>query len=101
MTTPCRQKRWRGCARGVLREACIRVGNANLWCMRLNIEIDGGLMRRAMHASGQRTKRATVEAALQAMVRLEEQEIVLDSFGRIPDLEFVRERLARSARRSR
>ena len=32
--------------------------------MRTNIEIDDHLMRQAMKASGMRTKRATVEAAL-------------------------------------
>jgi Arc/MetJ family transcription regulator len=35
--------------------------------MRTNIEIDERLMRQAMKASGARTKRATVEAALKLL----------------------------------
>ena len=36
--------------------------------MRTNIEIDDELMKAAMRASGLRTKRETVEAALKALV---------------------------------
>jgi Arc/MetJ family transcription regulator len=36
--------------------------------MRINIEIDDRLMRRAMKARAARTKRATVEAALKLLV---------------------------------
>ena len=36
--------------------------------MRTNIEIDDRLMRKAMRQSGKRTKKATVEAALQLLV---------------------------------
>jgi len=36
--------------------------------MRTNIDIDDGLMRRAMRTSGARTKRATVEAALRLLI---------------------------------
>jgi Arc/MetJ family transcription regulator len=41
--------------------------------MRTNIEIDDHLMRKAMRASGRRTKRATVEAGLRLLVQLKEQ----------------------------
>jgi Arc/MetJ family transcription regulator len=40
--------------------------------MRTNIEIDDRLMRQAMRASGARTKKATVEAALK---------LLTDTFG--------------------
>jgi Arc/MetJ family transcription regulator len=36
--------------------------------MRINIEIDDRLMRQAMKASGSRTKKAAVEAALKLLV---------------------------------
>ena len=36
--------------------------------MRMNIEIDDALLREAMEATGQTTKRATVEEALRRMV---------------------------------
>ncbi len=52
--------------------------------MRTNIEIDDTLMRKAMRASGERTKRATVEAALRTLIRLHDQRRLLDSFGKIP-----------------
>ncbi len=41
--------------------------------MRTNIEIDDRLMREAMRSSGERTKRATVEAGLRLLVRLRRQ----------------------------
>jgi Arc/MetJ family transcription regulator len=37
--------------------------------MRTNIEIDDDLMRKAMKASGTRTKRATVEEALRLLIQ--------------------------------
>jgi Arc/MetJ family transcription regulator len=37
--------------------------------MRTNIDIDERLMRQAMRASGERTKRAAVERALRLLVR--------------------------------
>ena len=37
--------------------------------MRTNIEIDDGLMRRAMRSSGSRTKRGAVEAALRLLIK--------------------------------
>jgi len=42
--------------------------------MRTNIVIDDELMRRAMRASGARTKREAVETALRLMVELKQQE---------------------------
>ena len=42
--------------------------------MRTNIVIDDRLMKRAMRASGARTKRETVQRSLELMVRLAEQE---------------------------
>jgi Arc/MetJ family transcription regulator len=41
--------------------------------MRTNIEIDDILMRRAMSISGERTKRATVEAALRLLIQTRDQ----------------------------
>ena len=41
--------------------------------MRTNIEIDDRLMRRAMKASGARTKKATVEAALKLLAETHDQ----------------------------
>ena len=46
--------------------------------MRTNIEIDDGLLSRAMSASGLPTKRATVEEGLRLVVRLHEQVQALD-----------------------
>jgi Arc/MetJ family transcription regulator len=37
--------------------------------MRTNIEIDDGLMQRAMRSTKTRTKRATVEAGLRLLIR--------------------------------
>ena len=41
--------------------------------MRTNIEIDDRLMREAMRRTGNRTKRATVEAGLRALLDIYEQ----------------------------
>ena len=41
--------------------------------MRTNIEIDDELIAQAMAATGQTTKRATVEEALRTVVRLHQQ----------------------------
>lgn len=51
--------------------------------MRTNIEIDDDLMERAMRASGRRTKRETVEEALELLVRLRSQEAVRSLRGKI------------------
>ena len=50
--------------------------------MRTNIEIDDDLMSAAQKASGQATKRATVEEALRLMVRLSRQRSVDSAFGK-------------------
>ena len=41
--------------------------------MRTNIDIDDGLMRRAMRSSGARTKRAVVEEGLRLLIRTKGQ----------------------------
>lgn len=46
--------------------------------MRTNIDIDEDLMAKAMKATGQKTKRATVEAALRKAVMLSEQREALE-----------------------
>ena len=51
--------------------------------MRTNIEIDDGLMQKAQRLSGLRTKRAVVEAGLQILVRLKEQEEILGLAGKV------------------
>lgn len=63
--------------------------------MRVGIEIDEGLMRQAMAASGAPTKRAAVEAALRLLIRLKAQEAALASHGTVDwqgDLNAGRER---------
>jgi Arc/MetJ family transcription regulator len=48
--------------------------------LRTTIEIDDGLMQRAMRLSGARTKRAVVQQALELIVRVaEEQETLIRS----------------------
>lgn len=57
------------------------------------VEIDDELMRRAMAASGQPTKKATVEAALELLVEIKGQERIRGAFGTLPwddDLEAMR-----------
>jgi Arc/MetJ family transcription regulator len=50
--------------------------------MRTNIEIDDALMAEAQRASGQSTKKQTVEQALRLMVRLRRQREVDAAFGK-------------------
>ena len=50
--------------------------------MRTNIEIDDKLMAEAQKASGQPTKKQTVEEALRLMVRLRRQKEADAAFGR-------------------
>ena len=50
--------------------------------MRTNIEIDDRLMAEAQEASGQATKKETVEQALRLMVRLRRQQEVDAAFGK-------------------
>ena len=47
--------------------------------MRINIEIDDGLMQKAMRITKTRTKRATVEAGLRLLIRTHGQ----SSMGRL------------------
>jgi len=50
--------------------------------MRTNIEIDDALMAEAQKASGQATKKQTVEQALRLMIKLRQQREVGAAFGR-------------------
>jgi len=50
--------------------------------MRTNIDIDDTLMAEAQKASGQGTKKDTVEQALRLMIRLRQQEDVGAAFGK-------------------
>jgi Arc/MetJ family transcription regulator len=50
--------------------------------MRINIEIDDTLMAEAQKASGQATKKQTVEQALRFMIRLRRQQEVGAVFGK-------------------
>ena len=50
--------------------------------MRTNIEIDEALMAEAQKASGQATKKGTVEQALRLMIRLQQQREVGAAFGK-------------------
>lgn len=51
--------------------------------MRTNIEIDDHLMRQAMKSSKERTKRATVEAALRLLVQTRAQVKIRSLRGKI------------------
>jgi Arc/MetJ family transcription regulator len=51
--------------------------------MRTNVEIDDALMRKAMRASGQKTKRATIEAGLEMLVRVHAQTGIRKLFGKV------------------
>ena len=51
--------------------------------MRTNIEIDDELMRKAMAASGQRTKKAAIEDALKLLVQFKAQTKLRDLRGKI------------------
>lgn len=48
-----------------------------------NIEISDELMKEALRASGLKTKRAVVEAALKTLIRLKRQEKILDLAGKV------------------
>ena len=52
--------------------------------MRTNIEIDDRLMAEAQKASGQATKKQTVEQALRLMIKLRRQRDVDAAFGKYP-----------------
>lgn len=51
--------------------------------MRTNIEIDDRLMAEAMAATGYKTKRETVEAALRLLARRKKQASALELFGAV------------------
>jgi Arc/MetJ family transcription regulator len=51
--------------------------------MRTNIEIDDGLIEKALHATGLTTKRAAVEEGLRTLIRLHEQEMILELAGKV------------------
>ena len=50
--------------------------------MRTNIEIDDALMAEAQKASGESTKKQTVEQALRLMIKLRRQREVDEAFGK-------------------
>ena len=62
--------------------------------MRTNIDIDTDLLAEAMAATGQTTKKATVEEALRRMVQLHQQKVAIEQmagFGWDGDLDAMRE----------
>lgn len=50
--------------------------------MRTNIDMDDALMAEAQKASGQATKKGTVEEALRLMIKLRRQQRVGSAFGK-------------------
>lgn len=61
--------------------------------MRTNIIIDDKLMKRAMDVSGAKTKRATVEKALNLLVRIKSQQKIKALKGKLTwegDLDIMR-----------
>ena len=62
--------------------------------MRTNIEIDDGLLKEAMAATGNTTKRATVEDALRKIVQIHRQRTAFEAMKGIGwdgDLDAMRE----------
>jgi Arc/MetJ family transcription regulator len=51
--------------------------------MRTNIEIEDELIQKALSLSGLKTKRAAVEAALRMLIRVKEQEEILNLAGKV------------------
>jgi Arc/MetJ family transcription regulator len=51
--------------------------------MRTNIEIEDELIQKALSLSGLKTKRAAVEAALRLLIRVKEQEQILNLAGKV------------------
>jgi Arc/MetJ family transcription regulator len=51
--------------------------------MRTNIEIDDTLMKKAIRASGAKSKKGAVEAGLRLLVRLREQERIRELRGKV------------------
>ncbi len=67
--------------------------------VRTNIEIDEDLIGKALAATGLKTKRAAVEEGLRTLIRLHEQEMILEIAGKVTwsgDLD--ESRLGRNAR---
>ena len=67
--------------------------------MRINIEIDGRLMRQAMKAAGTATNRETVEKALELLVRIDAQGAIRRLRGKLQwegDLDTMRRYVVRS-----
>jgi Arc/MetJ family transcription regulator len=52
--------------------------------MRTNIDIDDELIRKAIAATGLRTKKAVVEEGLKLLVRLKDQERLKELYGKVP-----------------
>jgi Arc/MetJ family transcription regulator len=62
--------------------------------MRTNVEIDDEILRQAMAASGESTKKAAVTEALRLVVQLKRQEAIRELFGKVQwdgDLDQMRE----------
>ena len=51
--------------------------------MRTNIEIEDELIQKALSLTGLKTKRAAVEAALRMLIRVKEQEEILNLAGKV------------------
>ena len=51
--------------------------------MRTNIEIEDELIQKALSLSGLKTKRAAVEAGLRLLIRVKEQEEILNLAGNV------------------
>lgn len=72
---------------------CIFVKEYTHSNMRTNIIIDDKLMKRAMDVSGAKTKRATVEKALNLLVRIKNQQKIKALKGKLTwegDLDIMR-----------
>jgi Arc/MetJ family transcription regulator len=51
--------------------------------MRTNIDIDDALIKKALHVTGLKTKRAAVEEGLRLLIKLKEQEEILGLAGKV------------------
>lgn len=51
--------------------------------MRTNIEIDDALIKKATRSTGLKTKRAVVEEGLRTLIRLADQQAILDLAGKV------------------
>jgi len=57
--------------------------NTQRIAMRTNVEIDDNLMEEAQRASGLKTKRAVIDAALRMFVRVKRQTDILNLAGKV------------------